>query len=54
MLFLFNRLTKEYEKLTKDLPDGVTVHLPSESDIYTWEAVIDGPNESLYEGILIC
>ena len=46
------RLTKEYEKILKDTPKGVNVYLPSESDMYTWEAVVDGPEDSLYKGIL--
>ena len=47
---LLYRLTKEYEKLIKDLPKGVNVYLPCETDIYSWEATIDGPEDSLYKG----
>lgn len=49
----FFRLSKEYEKLGKDLPKGVSVSLPSESDMYTWDAVIEGPEDSLYKGITL-
>lgn len=31
----------------------MTIYLPSDSDIYTWEALIDGPKDSLYAGILL-
>jgi len=48
--FLSIRLSKEYEKLCKDKIKGVDVYLPSESDVYTWEAVVDGPEDSLYKG----
>ena len=50
MWALIYRLTKEYEKLLKDLPTGVNVYLPCESDVYTWEATVKGPVESLYKG----
>lgn len=47
------RLTKEYEKLLQDLPKGVNVYLPSETDIYTWEATVEGPEDSLYKGYIV-
>ena len=39
----------EYKKLN-DLPPGVTVSLPDDSDMYTWEASVEGPKDSLYQG----
>ena len=39
--------------MSKTLPHGVSLSLPVESDIYTWEAVITGPESSLYKGILV-
>lgn len=53
LLFIL-RLTREYEKLKSgSLPDGVTLSLPLNSNIFTWEAKIDGPKASLYEGVVI-
>ncbi len=46
------RLTKEYQSLLKNLPDGVSLSLPVESDIYTWEVIIAGPEDSLYKGYM--
>lgn len=46
------RLKREYQQLQKSPPSGVNIYLPSESDLYTWEALIDGPDDSLYNGKL--
>lgn len=43
-------MTKEYEKLLKELPKGIDVYLPCETDMYTWEATVEGPEDSLYKG----
>ena len=45
-----SRLTKEYERLSSDLPTGVSLSLPVESDIYSWEVRLEGPESSLYKG----
>ena len=49
-VFIFNRLSKEYEQLRKSPPSGVVISLPSDTDLYTWEAIVDGPKDSFYEG----
>lgn len=49
--FYFLRLTKEYDKLSKNLPEGITLRLPLESNIFTWEATLEGPKRSYYEGM---
>ena len=44
------RLYSEYKHLTTDPPDGITAGPVSEDDLFVWEAIIAGPEESPYEG----
>ena len=48
--FHFSRLKKEYEKLSKSPPTGVSISLPSDADLYIWEALLSGPVDSVYKG----
>ncbi|CAI8037478.1 Ubiquitin-conjugating enzyme E2-18 kDa [Geodia barretti] len=48
------RLKKEYQKLSKSPPAGVAVSLPSDTDMYVWEALLNGPDDSVYKGTLCC
>ncbi len=50
MVSVIHRLKREYQLLQQSPPTGVTLKLPSDSDLYTWEATIDGPEESVYKG----
>ncbi|KAH9929478.1 ubiquitin-conjugating enzyme/RWD-like protein [Fomitopsis serialis] len=47
-----NRLMKEYKQLTSQgAPDGMFTAGPiTESDIFTWEALIMGPKDTPFEG----
>ena len=45
------RLRKEYQLLCRTPPTGVSVSLPSDSDLFVWEALFDGPEESSYKGL---
>ena len=45
------RLKREYEKLSRTPPPGVSaVSLPSDADLYVWEAFLKGSEGSDYEG----
>ncbi len=44
------RLNREFQRLQQSPPTGVTLGLPVDTDLYTWEATIDGPEESVYKG----
>lgn len=44
------RLFHEYKLLTSHPPDGITAGPISEDDIFTWEALIPGPDGTPYEG----
>ena len=48
-----SRLKKEYQKLSKSPPAGVAVSLPSDTDMYVWEALLNGPDDSVYKGSCI-
>jgi len=45
------RLTKEYKKMQKEnVLDNVNVSLPDENNIFKWNAILFGPNDSVYSG----
>ena len=44
------RLFQEYRTLTSSPPDGITAGPVSEDDIFTWEALIQGPDGTPFEG----
>ncbi|KAI8913551.1 ubiquitin-conjugating enzyme/RWD-like protein [Gorgonomyces haynaldii] len=44
------RLMNEYKELTLNAPDGITAGPLSESNYYEWEALIQGPDGTPYEG----
>lgn len=44
------RLFQEYKHLTQDPPDGITAGPLNEDDLFLWEALIQGPEGTPYEG----
>ncbi|TPX38927.1 hypothetical protein SeLEV6574_g07516 [Synchytrium endobioticum] len=44
------RLMTEYKELTVNAPDGVTAGPINETDFFTWEALIAGPEDTPFEG----
>lgn len=44
------RLFVEYKSLTSSPPDGITAGPVSEDDLFLWEALIQGPEGTPYEG----
>jgi len=44
------RLLQEYKNLTNDPPDGITAGPVSEDDLFLWEALIQGPEGTPFEG----
>jgi ubiquitin-conjugating enzyme E2 G2 len=44
------RLFQEYKHLTTDPPDGITAGPVNEDDLFVWEAMIQGPEDTPYEG----
>ncbi|KAF2272651.1 ubiquitin-conjugating enzyme [Westerdykella ornata] len=44
------RLFKEYKALCSDPPEGITAGPVSEDDMYLWEALIQGPDGTPFEG----
>jgi ubiquitin-conjugating enzyme E2 G2 len=44
------RLFHEYKNLTSDPPDGITAGPVSEDDMFVWEALIQGPEGTPFEG----
>lgn len=44
------RLFQEYKNLTNDPPDGITAGPANEDDIFLWEALIQGPEGTPFEG----
>ena len=44
------RLLQEYKNLTNDPPDGITAGPVSEDDLFIWEALIQGPEGTPFEG----
>jgi ubiquitin-conjugating enzyme E2 G2 len=44
------RLFKEYRGLSSDAPEGITAGPVSEDDMFLWEALIQGPEGTPFEG----
>ena len=44
------RLFKEYRSLSSDPPEGMTAGPLSEDDMFHWEALIQGPEGTPFEG----
>ena len=44
------RLFSEYKALLTNPPDGITAGPVSEDDLFVWEALIQGPEETPFEG----
>lgn len=44
------RLFKEFQALTTDSPEGIIAGPVNEDDIFTWEALIQGPEGTPFEG----
>jgi ubiquitin-conjugating enzyme E2 G2 len=44
------RLLKEYKQLVEDAPEGIHAGPMHEDDFLHWECLLDGPENSLYEG----
>ena len=44
------RLFHEYKLLTNDPPQGITAGPVSEDDMFVWEALIEGPEGTPFEG----
>ena len=44
------RLFQEYKQLTLTPPDGITAGPVNEDDLFLWEALIQGPEGTPYEG----
>ena len=43
-------LKRQLLVLTKNPPEGISVGLADDDDMYTWEVMIIGPDGTLYEG----
>ena len=44
------RLFQEYKALLTSPPDGITAGPVNEDDLFIWEALIQGPEETPFEG----
>jgi ubiquitin-conjugating enzyme E2 G2 len=44
------RLFKEYKMLSSDAPEGITAGPVSEDDMFLWEALIQGPDDTPFAG----
>ncbi|KAK8209112.1 ubiquitin conjugating enzyme Ubc7/UbcP3 [Zalaria obscura] len=44
------RLFQEYKHLTQDPPEGITAGPVTEDDLFVWEALIEGPEGTPFEG----
>jgi ubiquitin-conjugating enzyme E2 G2 len=44
------RLMTEYKQLTNDPPDGISAGPVDEDNFFVWECLIQGPEETPYEG----
>lgn len=44
------RLLKEYKALLKESPDGIAAGPIDESNLFEWECLIQGPEETPFEG----
>ena len=53
MYFCISRLKKEYKQINDSPPAGVSVSLPSDTDLYVWEALLNGPEDSEYKGLCV-
>lgn len=45
-----SRILKEIEEIYRDPPDNISAGPIDDNDIYHWEAVIDGPEDTDYKG----
>ena len=52
-LLLLVRLNKEYKMISGNPPTGVSIHLPSDADLFVWEALLSGPVDSVYKGDIV-
>ncbi|KAJ8610158.1 hypothetical protein CTAYLR_010379 [Chrysophaeum taylorii] len=43
-------LKRQLAELSKNPPDGISVGLVDDSNLYEWEIMIVGPPDTLYEG----
>lgn len=44
------RLLKEYKALLKESPEGIVAGPIDESNLFEWECLIQGPDETPFEG----
>lgn len=44
------RISKELAELTESPPAGITVDLVDESDLYKWKVLMEGPEDTPYQG----
>jgi len=44
------RLFSEYKNLSESAPEGISAGPVNEDDIFTWEALIQGPEDTPFEG----
>ena len=44
------RLLKEYKALLKESPEGIAAGPIDESNLFEWECLIQGPEETPFEG----
>ena len=48
------RLFHEFRSLSTDAPAGIVAGPVSEDDIFVWEALIEGPEGTPFEGGILC
>ena len=48
------RLFSEFKALSTDPPAGILAGTVSEDDIFIWEALIEGPEGTPFEGGVLC
>ena len=46
----YRRLMKEYKQLMETAPEGITAGPTNEDEFLVWDALIEGPEHSCYEG----
>lgn len=44
------RLTREYRHIFKEPIENISISFPNDEDLLHWEAIIDGPSETPYQG----
>lgn len=44
------RLTREYQHIVKEPIENINIFFPNEENILHWEAILQGPSETPYEG----